>query len=83
MFFLQNCKAYAKKSIQYLPPIGWMWKFSEFVFLERSFEKDKEIIMKQISEIGDYPDPVWVCQWHSIKHNDFITVCVLRLIICN
>ncbi|XP_072940695.1 1-acyl-sn-glycerol-3-phosphate acyltransferase gamma-like [Epargyreus clarus] len=57
---LGNCKAYAKKSIQYLPPIGWMWKFSEFVFLERSFEKDKEIIKNQISEICDYPDPVWL-----------------------
>ncbi|CAG9784974.1 unnamed protein product [Diatraea saccharalis] len=57
---LGNCKAYAKKSIQYLPPIGWMWKFSEFVFLERSFEKDKETIKKQISEICDYPDPVWL-----------------------
>ncbi|XP_063820935.1 1-acyl-sn-glycerol-3-phosphate acyltransferase gamma-like [Ostrinia nubilalis] len=57
---LGNCKAYAKKSIQYLPPIGWMWKFSEFVFLERSFDKDKEIIKKQISEICDYPDPVWL-----------------------
>ncbi|XP_013188785.1 1-acyl-sn-glycerol-3-phosphate acyltransferase gamma [Amyelois transitella] len=57
---LGNCKAYAKKSIQYLPPIGWMWKFSEFVFLERSFEKDKEIIKSQISELCDYPDPVWL-----------------------
>lgn len=57
---LGNCKAYAKKSIQYLPPIGWMWKFSEFVFLERSFDKDKEIIKHQISEICDYPDPVWL-----------------------
>lgn len=57
---LGNCKAYAKKSIQYLPPIGWMWKFSEFVFLERSFEKDKETIKYQISELCDYPDPVWL-----------------------
>ncbi|KAJ2939681.1 hypothetical protein O0L34_g14400 [Tuta absoluta] len=57
---LGNCKAYAKKSIQYLPPIGWCWKFAEFVFLERSFDKDKEIIKTQISEICDYPDPVWL-----------------------
>ncbi|XP_013178209.1 PREDICTED: 1-acyl-sn-glycerol-3-phosphate acyltransferase gamma-like [Papilio xuthus] len=57
---LGNCKAYAKKAIQYMPPIGWMWKFSEFVFLERSFEKDKEIIKTQISELCDYPDPVWL-----------------------
>lgn len=55
-----NCKAYAKKVIQYVPSIGWSWKFAEFVFLQRSFEKDKEIIERQISEIFDYPDPVWV-----------------------
>jgi lysophosphatidic acid acyltransferase / lysophosphatidylinositol acyltransferase len=57
---LGNCKAYAKKAIQYMPTVGWSWKFAEFVFLERSFEKDKEIIGKQIKNILDYPDPVWV-----------------------
>lgn len=57
---LGNCKAYAKKVIQYIPTIGWSWKFAEFVFLERSFEKDKEIIGNQIKEIMDYPDPVWL-----------------------
>lgn len=57
---LGNCKAYAKKVIQYFPAVGWGWKFAEFVFLERSYEKDKEIINKQLSEIFDYPDPVWV-----------------------
>lgn len=57
---LGNCKAYAKKVIQYIPTVGWSWKFAEFVFLERSFEKDKEIIGRQIKEIMDYPDPVWL-----------------------
>lgn len=57
---LGNCKAYAKKAIQYIPVVGWSWKFAEFVFLERSFDKDKEIIGRQINEIFDYPSPVWV-----------------------
>jgi lysophosphatidic acid acyltransferase/lysophosphatidylinositol acyltransferase len=57
---LGNCKAYAKKVIQYIPTVGWSWKFAEFVFLERSFDKDREIIKKQLNEIFDYPDPVWV-----------------------
>lgn len=57
---LGNCKAYAKKAIQYIPAVGWSWKFAEFVFLERSYDKDKEIIGRQINEIFDYPDPVWV-----------------------
>lgn len=57
---LGNCKAYAKKVISYIPTIGWSWKFAEFVFLERSFDKDKEIIKKQLNEIFDYPNPVWL-----------------------
>lgn len=57
---LGNCKAYAKKVIQYFPAVGWAWKFAEFVFLERSYDKDRIIIQRQISEIFDYPDPVWL-----------------------
>lgn len=57
---LGNCKAYAKKVISYIPTIGWSWKFAEFVFLERSFDKDREIITKQLNEIFDYPSPVWL-----------------------
>lgn len=55
---LGNCKAYAKKVISYIPTIGWSWKFAEFVFLERSFDKDKIIIERQLDEIFDYPSPV-------------------------
>ncbi|KAF5306635.1 hypothetical protein FQA39_LY08824 [Lamprigera yunnana] len=57
---LGNCKAYAKKVIKYMPVLGWAWKFSEFVFLERSFEKDREVINKQIMELADHPDPIWL-----------------------
>ncbi|ENN81517.1 1-acyl-sn-glycerol-3-phosphate acyltransferase gamma [Dendroctonus ponderosae] len=60
MRVLGNCKAYAKKVIQYMPVLGWGWKFSEFVFLERSYEKDKEIINRQIKELADHPDPIWL-----------------------
>lgn len=62
---LGNCKAYAKKVIQYIPVVGWAWKFAEFVFLERSFDKDKILIGKQLNEIFDYPDPVWVSSIRS------------------
>lgn len=58
--FFQNCKAYAKKSIQYVPTLGWAWKFAESIFLERSWEKDKETIGAQIRELADYPDTMWV-----------------------
>lgn len=57
---LGNCKAYAKKAIQYLPVLGWAWKCSEFVFLERNFDKDKEVINRQITELSEHPDPMWL-----------------------
>lgn len=57
---LGNCKAYAKKVIQYIPTLGWAWKFAEFVFLERDYQKDKEIIGKQIHKIMEYPHPGWL-----------------------
>lgn len=57
---LGNCKAYAKKVISYIPCMGWAWKFAEFVFLERSFDKDKEIIANQLQAISAYPHPVWL-----------------------
>lgn len=43
-----------------MPILGWAWKFSEFVFLERSFDKDKDIINRQIKELAEHPDPMWV-----------------------
>lgn len=60
MKVLGNCKAYAKKVIQYMPVLGWGWKFAEFVFLERSYDKDKTIIDRQIKELSDHPDPMWL-----------------------
>lgn len=57
---LGNCKAYAKKTIQYVPTLGWAWKFAESIFLERNWQKDKEIIGVQIKELADFPDPMWL-----------------------
>lgn len=49
-----------KKSLQYVPIFGWAWKFSEFIFMERNWEKDKKIIASLINEIINYPDFVMV-----------------------
>ncbi|XP_044752708.1 1-acyl-sn-glycerol-3-phosphate acyltransferase gamma-like [Coccinella septempunctata] len=57
---LGNAKAYCKKAIQYMPVLGWAWKFAEFVFLERNFEKDRKNIDRQVAELCDYPDPMWL-----------------------
>lgn len=76
---LGNCKAYAKKVIQYIPAIGWCWKFAEFVFLERSFDKDKIIIDQQVNEIFDYPDPCWVSMFYYIIHVKLYVVSLLYI----
>ncbi|XP_026293500.1 1-acyl-sn-glycerol-3-phosphate acyltransferase gamma [Frankliniella occidentalis] len=55
---LGNCKCYAKKSIQFIPTVGWTWKFAESVFLERNWDKDKEIIGRQITELANHPTPI-------------------------
>lgn len=68
---LGNCKAYAKKAIQYIPTIGWAWKFAEFVFLERNYQKDKEIIGTQIRKILAYPHAVWVSSKSQVTQNWF------------
>ncbi|XP_064543089.1 1-acyl-sn-glycerol-3-phosphate acyltransferase delta-like [Drosophila montana] len=57
---LGTAKAFAKKPIKYLPVLGWAWWMAEFVFLDRDFDKDKEIIAKQLKLVFSYPDPVWL-----------------------
>ncbi|XP_034105540.1 1-acyl-sn-glycerol-3-phosphate acyltransferase gamma-like [Drosophila albomicans] len=60
MGVLGNCKAYAKKAIRYVPCMGWAWWLAEFVFLNRDYDKDKEIIAKQLKIVFSYPDPTWL-----------------------
>ena len=49
-----------KKSLQYVPTFGWAWRFAEFIFMERNWEKDKEIITSLINELVNYPDSITV-----------------------
>lgn len=43
-----------------MPTLGWAWKFGDYVFLERSYDKDREIIERKIQELAGYPSPIWV-----------------------
>ncbi len=53
-----NLRGFAKKSLQYLPIFGWLWKLQEHVFLERSFEKDKKILEERLQSLLGHDDPV-------------------------
>jgi len=57
---LGNCRVYVKKMLQYVPIIGWAWKLSDVVFLERNWEKDKENLGRKLNELVKYPSPVWI-----------------------
>jgi hypothetical protein len=48
--------------------MGWAWMFAESIFLERNWEKDKQTIGRQIKELVDHPDPIWVSFSIAIFH---------------
>ncbi len=39
LFYLYLYRVYVKKMLQYVPIIGWAWKLSDVIFLERNWEK--------------------------------------------
>lgn len=57
---LGNAKAFAKKTLGFMPILGWAWWMAEFVFLNRDFDKDKEIIARQLKIAYSNPNPNWV-----------------------
>ncbi|CAL4096792.1 unnamed protein product [Meganyctiphanes norvegica] len=53
-------KGVTKKSLAYLPTIGWTWRCSDYIVVNRNFDKDKEVIQKTCNILGDYPFPTWM-----------------------
>jgi len=57
---LQGTKIYGKLSLKCVPLIGWAWMFTESIFLRRDWDKDRQIIARDLKYIRDYPDGYWV-----------------------
>lgn len=57
---LGAAKVFVKKMMQYVPTIGWAWRCSDIIFLNRNWQEDKRIMQDQIKEFFDYPYPVWM-----------------------
>lgn len=57
---LGNTKLFIKKAVEWIPIIGWAWKFAEIGFLERNWEKDKSTMDLFFKNLIQYPDPVWL-----------------------
>lgn len=57
---LSGTRALMKKSIQYLPAIGWSMWFSEYIFLARDWAKDERTIKDAFGRLHGFPVPLWV-----------------------
>lgn len=57
---LGGLKAFMKTAVKYVPIIGWVYYFTDFIFLSRSFEKDKDIILQQVKGLTTYQYPLWL-----------------------
>ncbi|CAM8930046.1 unnamed protein product [Rhodiola kirilowii] len=57
---LGSAIAVMKKSLKYLPVIGWSMWFNEYLFLERNWAKDEKTIKIGLQRLRDYPLPFWL-----------------------
>ena len=54
-----------KKSLRYLPVIGWMWWCAEYVFLRRSWASDQPVLKKSLQQLKDFPIPFLVSNFDA------------------
>ncbi|XP_019066789.1 1-acyl-sn-glycerol-3-phosphate acyltransferase PLS1 isoform X1 [Solanum lycopersicum] len=52
--------ALAKKSLSYLPVLGWSMWFSSLISLERSWNKDENILKSGFRELNGFHQPFWL-----------------------
>ena len=57
---LGNARAFAKVVLKYLPVIGWSSFLSEDIFLDRSWDRDKEKVSQSLERLESFPSPVWL-----------------------
>ncbi|GFR67471.1 1-acyl-sn-glycerol-3-phosphate acyltransferase 3 [Elysia marginata] len=57
---LGSSKVVGKKSLRYVPLIGWAWYFTETIFLNRKWEHDKYSISRDLQKTYDFPKGYYV-----------------------
>lgn len=72
VFYFQGTKCYMKSYLKYLPVLGWMWWFAEYVFLKRSWNTDLPVLKGSLEQLKDFPIPFFV----SVIECLFWTYCV-------
>lgn len=55
---LGNSKSFAKKSLRWVPVIGWGWLLDEFIFLSRNWDKDSQKMGQSLDKIMSYETPI-------------------------
>lgn len=53
-------KGVTKRSLANLPTIGLTWRTSDYIIVNRNFEKDQKVIQNTCKILGDYPFPTWM-----------------------
>ncbi|KAL8679581.1 MAG: hypothetical protein Q9186_004138 [Xanthomendoza sp. 1 TL-2023] len=49
-----------KESLRRIPVIGWGMQFSQFIFLKRDWEKDKDRLAAHLQKLNDTVAPMWL-----------------------
>ncbi|CAI9718225.1 1-acyl-sn-glycerol-3-phosphate acyltransferase delta isoform X1 [Octopus vulgaris] len=57
---LGGSKIYGKKFLKYIPILGWIWYFTESIFLERNWDQDQKTLVRDIQEIASFPQDVCI-----------------------
>lgn len=57
---LGGTRAVMKKSVQYLPVIGWSMWMGEYIFLSRNWSKDRAVIERGLKRLRGFPGALWV-----------------------
>ncbi|XP_028413146.1 1-acyl-sn-glycerol-3-phosphate acyltransferase delta-like [Dendronephthya gigantea] len=57
---LGGTKCYMKGYLKYLPVLGWMWWFAEYVFLKRSWDSDLPVLKRSLEQLKDFPIPIFL-----------------------
>ena len=58
--YFQGTKIFGKWELKHVPFIGWIWYFTESIFLKRNWKYDEKIIHDEVSSIVNYPENYWI-----------------------
>jgi lysophosphatidic acid acyltransferase / lysophosphatidylinositol acyltransferase len=56
-----GAKVVSKSTLKYIPILGWSFWFAEYIFLKRVWETDKNLLVKDLNNIFDYPKGLHYC----------------------